>query len=420
MRRARQTRLARPDVGQAKLVVPDQLRRVASGRSLGIHNRNRDARLVLRRIYAAFRIPLHDWRTRRRLIFRQLDRHVRHSDAVAKLNRLRHARHVEDERLVLRAHHEVLDQARVICVLDRSGERVPVAIDRQVAVPELELVRPEVDVLVERKPHRHLVGILADGLQHQRARVDDLVPRRLRPTSRLAVQERDRRVDVERVTPEARSRKRHACLRVVAGHVRHEQQRSTTDKRLGEVHRLASRLAHDVHERNRHALALHVLEVHAERRCAGQGLTTVRVRAAVRANRDHVADHRNAGAAEVAAVQVHVAPDAAANRHVRHRDVRAALDVERIQVAASCVEHRVRDRNGRAAVDRDSARQRVSAAVERHALADRHALRDVRQQRHRVVVMRLVNRLSKRLVLAHEVIAIIIHRRDIGTRLHRV
>ena len=418
VRRTGETRLARADVGNAEFVVPDQR---AVARAAG----DLDDDLLVHGCRRAFAgRPREHRRAGRGLLVRQLDDDVRHVHAVAEMDGVAHLRHVERQRLLFRAEHDVLDDARVVGVLDRAAHRVVGAVDGQVLIAELEHIVAKVDVAVQRQLHGHIVGILADGVQHRRARVNDLVPVADGPArgGRVGVaEERDTRVDRQRVAAEAR-RERHARQRRVARHVRHVEDRTGLHERLVlrvvELNHVRARLAHDVHERELQRLPCHLREIHAPGRFR-HGLAPVRAALSVRRHDDIVAQHRHAGSGQRAAVQMNIAPLAAADRHVRDFHGRPARDVEGVDHAVAVQRH-VFHRHRRAGVHLRHAGDRVVAGGERDALVDRHALLHVGEQFDRVAVLRGPHGVVQRLVLPDEFEAIVIHRRDVLAGLDRV
>ena len=342
MRRAGEARLARADVGHAKIVVPDEARRVACRVALIVNKLDRHARLVLRRVNTMVNVPDDDRRAGRRLFRRHLDGHVRHRDARTNLNGLRDTCQVQHQRIGLRTQHDVLDQTRVVRVLDRAGERVAVAVHGEVRIREPERVgqdgvgeQPHFDgrrVLVhvaETDVRRHVHDLLAV--------VDDVVP-----LARRRAHEAHARVgpvERERVRDEAVGdvHPREDSLDVVSLHEVVDVARTHSDKQQV----VADVRCHAVREGN---VAV-VVEDAGVREYplglasgAGDEIALDQERGAVHVDSRAVADALRAAHIGLAAVQDGDVRD-------RERSV-LRLDKVRVVVRRSAVERDVRDRDG--------------------------------------------------------------------------
>ena len=445
VRRTSQARFRRTDVGHAHLVVPDELGRVAGGLPLVIDEDHGNARLVLRRIDSVRRVPDDDRRAGSRLLCRHLDRHVRHRNARTDLDRLRDIGQIQHQRIVLRAEDDVLDQARVVRVLNRAGERVAVAVHREVRVRETERVRQD---RVRQEAHldrrRALVKpLVADGrgdVHDLLAVVDDVVPR-----ARRGAGERVRRPVAQRegVRDEARGHLHvveDALHLVERDHPDHaDEQQVVADVDVRRVVRVLRQL-----ERDRGAALRQDAREreHAAVRPARAGVESVgddELRTVVEVDARAVAgtlldDRAVRVAGQFAAVE---------QAHVRGRQLRAGIvraHEIRVAVRGVAVERDVPERHlalnlqhRRAAHKRIEhvavpvrrnrrSRYRMTRSVERQRLVDRlraREVRDVRQQLHLVAVLRGINGVRQRLVLRDH-LAVAHNLRDVRSRPHRV
>ena len=419
VRRSGETRLARPDEGDAVLRVPDQLRVT---RRVGDDDRHV---LMLRAVRVPCRIPREHRVSRRSLLLREDQRHVRHIDIRAEAHRARHLCQVDRQRSILRAERDVPHHARIVGVDDRSDERVAAAVDGQVGIAELKRGVAQVGVAVQRQLDRHFARILIEGFQHSRARVDDPVPVADSPAGdgRIGVaKEPDIDAQRQRVAAEPR-RQRHARQGLVARHIRHVEDGAGLRKRISigiaKRHRIRAVLAHDVHEGKFQRFARDVPHVQTPRGLVPrQRLAAIGEALPVGGNNDRVADHRHARAGQRTVVHVYVAPEAAAEGHVRHLNSRASRDVERVEIAGR-VERHIGDHHRSARVNLRPAGDRVLAR-QLDALIDRHALHHVRQQLDRVFVIGRADSGVQRLVLADEIKVLVIHSRHVCAALDRV